>query len=51
MNLNYVVGMKYDLDKLLAARFIVLVEEATWLSHYGGKEKNGKLRICVDFQN
>jgi len=46
MNLNYVVVMKHDLDKLLAARFIVLVEEATWFSHYGGKEKMGSFKFA-----
>jgi hypothetical protein len=32
MNLNYVVVVKWDLDKLLAMGFDVLMEEATWLS-------------------
>jgi len=32
MNLNYVTVVKHDLDKLLVVGFIVLVEEATWLS-------------------
>jgi hypothetical protein len=32
MNANYVVVVKQDLDKLLIARFIALMEEATWLS-------------------
>jgi hypothetical protein len=36
---------------LLAARFIQLIEEATWLSPIVVvPKKNGKLRICVDFR-
>jgi hypothetical protein len=31
MNLNYVVIIKQDLDKLLNAGFITPVEEASWL--------------------
>ncbi len=30
LNPNYVVIMKYDIDKLLVANFIQLVQEATW---------------------
>jgi hypothetical protein len=51
MNLNYVVVVKQDLDKLLIAGFITLVEEATWLSPIVVvTKKNGKFQICVDFQ-
>jgi hypothetical protein len=32
MNPNYVAVIKHDLDKLLNAGFIALVEEAGWLS-------------------
>jgi hypothetical protein len=32
LNPSYVVIVKQDIDKLLAANFIKLVEEATWLS-------------------
>jgi len=50
MNLNYIVVVKQDLDKLLVARFITLVEEATWLSPIVMvPKKNGKFRIHVDF--
>jgi hypothetical protein len=50
MNLNYVVVVKQDLDKLLVAGFIVLMEEATWLSSIVVvPKKNKKLQICVDF--
>jgi hypothetical protein len=46
MNLNYVVVMKQDLDKLLVVGFIVLVEEATWLSSIVVVlKKNMKLQI------
>jgi hypothetical protein len=31
MNPNYVVVIKQDLDKLLSASFIALMEEARWL--------------------
>ncbi len=52
MNLNYTTIMKQDLDKLLATRFIALVEEATWLSPIVViPKKNGKFWICVDFWN
>jgi hypothetical protein len=34
------------MDKLLITRFIVPMEEATWLS----PKKNGKLCICIDFK-
>jgi hypothetical protein len=33
MNPNYVVVVKHDIDKLLVAKFIQPVEEATWLNH------------------
>jgi hypothetical protein len=49
MNLNYVVVMKQDLDKLLIARCIIMVEEATWLSPIVvAPKKNGKLQIWVN---
>ncbi len=48
---NYVAIVKHDIDKLLVARFIKLIEEATWLSPIVIMlKKNGKLRICVDFR-
>jgi hypothetical protein len=50
LNLNYVIAIKHDIDKLLATRFIQLVEEATWLSPIVVvPKKNRKLKICVDF--
>ncbi len=51
LNPNYVVAIKHDIDKLLVARFIQLVEEATWLSPIMVvPRKNGKLIIYVDFK-
>ncbi len=50
MNPNYVAVVKQNLDKLLVARFIAPVEEATWLSSIMVVlKKNDKLWICVDF--
>ncbi len=44
------LAIKHDIDKLLAIRFIQLIEEATWLSPIVVvPKKNGKLIICVDF--
>jgi putative transposase len=51
LNPNYVVVLKHDIDKLLVARFIQLVKEATCLSPIMVvPKKNGKLKICVDFR-
>ena len=51
MNSNYAKAVKKDLEKLLKAGFIELVEQATWLSPIVlVPKKNGKLRICVDFR-
>jgi hypothetical protein len=51
LNPNYVVIVKQDIDKLFATSFIKLVEEVTWLSPIAVvPKKNGKLKICVDFQ-
>ncbi len=51
LNLNYVIDVKHDIDKLLATRFIQPIEEATWLSPIVTMpKKNGKLKICVDFK-
>jgi hypothetical protein len=42
--------MKQDLDKLLATRFIVLVEEATWLFLIVVVlKKKRKFQICLNF--
>jgi hypothetical protein len=50
MNPYYAAMVKQDLDKLLITRFIVPVEEATWLLPIVVvPKKNGKLCICVNF--
>jgi hypothetical protein len=49
LNPNYVAIVKHDIDKLLATRFIQLVDEGTWLSHVVVvPKKNKKLKIYVD---
>ena len=51
MNPNYANVVKEDLEKLLKAGFIELVDQATWLSPIVVvPKKNGKLWICVDFR-
>jgi hypothetical protein len=51
LNLNYIVVVKQDIDKLLVIEFIQPIEEATWLSPIVVvPKKNGKLKICVDFR-
>jgi hypothetical protein len=51
LNPNYVAVVKQDINKLLAIRFLQPVEEATWLSPIVVMpEKNGKLKICVNFK-
>ncbi len=51
LNPNYVAIVKQNIDKLLVACFIKLVEEATWLSPIVVVPKiNGKLKICVNFR-
>ena len=51
MNPNYASIVKHDIDKLLAAGFIVPIEEATWLSPIVVvPKKNGQLRICIDYR-
>jgi poly(A) polymerase Pap1 len=43
--------VKQNIDKLLVARFIQFVEEATWLSPIVVvPKKNGKLKICIKFE-
>jgi hypothetical protein len=50
LNLNYAAIVKQDIDKLLVVGFIKLGEKAIWLSPIVVVfKKNGKLRICVDF--
>jgi hypothetical protein len=51
MNPNYVAIVKKNLDNLLNATFITLVEEASYLSPIIVVPKtNGKFSICVDFR-
>jgi hypothetical protein len=51
MNPYYDAVIKQNLDKLLAIGFIKLIEQVTWLSLIVVvPKKNGKLRICIDFQ-
>jgi hypothetical protein len=51
LNSNYVIAIKQDIDKLLVARLIQYIEEATWLSPIViVPKKNGKLRIFIDFR-
>jgi hypothetical protein len=50
LNPNYAAIVKQNINKLLVACFIKLIEEATWLSLIVlVPKKNGKLRIFVDF--
>jgi hypothetical protein len=52
LNPNYATTLKQDVDKLLVARFIDYIEEATWLLPIVViPKKNGKLKICIDFKN
>lgn len=42
--------VKAGIERLLAARFIRLVEITVWVSPMVlVKKKNGKLRVCVDY--
>jgi hypothetical protein len=51
LNPNYATTIKQDINKLLVARFIEFVEEATWLSPIViVPKKNGKLKIYIDFR-
>jgi hypothetical protein len=51
LNHNYATIVKQNIDKLLVASFIKLVEETTWLLLIMViPKKNGKLRIHVDFK-
>jgi hypothetical protein len=51
LNPSYVVIVKEDINKLLVAGFIKLVEEATWLSPIVViPKKNGKLMVCINFR-
>jgi len=45
LNPNYVTSIKQNIDKLLTARFIEFIKEATWLSPIVlVPKKNGKLK-------
>ena len=47
MNPNYAKQVKEELDKLLAAGFIVIVDQAEWLSPIMVvPKKTGKLQVC-----
>ncbi len=51
MNLNYVVIIKQNIDKLFDVGFIKLVEEVTWLSSIMVvPKKNRRLKICLHFK-
>ena len=51
MNPNYAKPVKEELDKLLKVEFIYPLEKVTWLPPIVViPEKNGKLRICVDYR-
>jgi hypothetical protein len=50
-NLNYVIPINQNIDKLLVATFIQRVEETTWLSPIVTvPKKNGKFKICLYFK-
>ncbi len=51
LNPNYVTTTKQNINKLLVARFIEYIEEATWLSPIViVPKKNSQLKICIDFK-
>ena len=51
MNPNYAAKVKEEIDKLLLVGFIWPVKQATWLSPIVVvPKKNGKIRVCVDYQ-
>ena len=51
MNLNYIARIKEEIDKLLKARFIRPVKQATWLSRIVVvPKKNDKIHVCVDYR-
>jgi hypothetical protein len=50
VNLNYVIMIEHDIDKLLTIGFIKLIKEAMRLSFIIVIPKNnGKYKICVNF--
>jgi len=51
LNPNYTIEVKQNINKLLTTRFIESIKETTWLSPIVVvPNKNGKLRICIDFK-
>ncbi len=51
MNPNYAKKVRENLDKLLDAQFIFLIETARWLSPLViVSKKNGQLRIFMDYR-
>jgi putative transposase len=51
LNLNYVITIKQDINKLLATRFIQPIEEVAWLPPIVViPKKNGEFKICVDLK-
>ena len=51
MNPNYAARVKVKIDRLLRARFIRPVKQATWLSLVVVvPKKNGKIRVCVHYR-
>jgi hypothetical protein len=52
LNPNYATIIEQDIDKLLVAKFIQFIKEATWLSPIIiVLKKNDKLIIYIDFRN
>jgi hypothetical protein len=50
-NPKYIVMLKEELDKLLEAGFIKLMETIEWISPMVlTLKKNGKLRVCVNYK-
>ena len=51
MNLNYIVLMEEEIDKLLRNGFIRPVKRVTWLSPtVVVPKKNGTIRVCDDYK-
>ena len=51
MNPNYAKQVKDELDKLIQAGFLILVDQAEWLSPIVVvPKKTRKLRVCVDYR-
>lgn len=51
INPNYAQIVKEELDKLLDARFIILMKNPKWVSPLTiNIKKNGKLQLCVNYR-